>query len=101
MELTFSELIKNYNSLPIAKLMGILQLCPCNHGKNVRLEQMARRSLLEIQKGKENKSNAYWDLLKGAIENYTENIELEEEPTTSFTENVVFAEGNSTVYPGV
>jgi hypothetical protein len=101
MKLSFRELIKNYNSMPITKLMGILQLCPFNHGKNVRLEQMARLSLLEIQKGKEDKPNAYWDLLKAAIENYTEDIDLEEDPTTAFTENVVFAEGNYTIYPGV
>ena len=42
-------------------------------------------------KGKGKKPNAHWGLLKEAIENYTDYRALEEEHTTAFTENVVFA----------
>lgn len=100
MKLSYMELIGNYNLMPILKLLGGLQLCPSNHAKTVRLEQMARLCLLGMQKNKVEKLNAHWELLKGAIENYTDYSDLEDEPTTAFTENAVFAEGNYIVYPG-
>src|SRR5665647_2150803 len=97
---SFEALISSYNNTSILKLLASLQLYASNHGKTLRLEQMARQCLLEMQKAKKEKPNAYWDQLKEAIESYQDGIALEERPTAAFTENAVFAEGNYIVYPG-
>lgn len=97
---TFRELIQNYNSFQILKIIGVLQLQPANHKKYLRLEQMARLTLLELRNSQDHKLYAYWDLLKNAIFSFTECNHLEEDPPSLFTENVVFLHGNYTVYPG-
>lgn len=98
--ISFDVLISSFNSTSILKLLASLQLYPSNHSKTFRLEQMARQCMLEMQKGKKEKQNAYWEQLKEAIESYQDAIALEERPTAAFTENAVFAEGNYIVYPG-
>lgn len=99
-ELTFDSLIQSYKSMPILNLIGALQLDPPNHGKTLRLEQMARKCLLEMGKSKSKPNTAYWEQLKEGIEGYFDDISMEEEPTAAFTENIVFSEGNYVVYPG-
>ncbi|MEO6729657.1 MAG: SEC-C domain-containing protein [Ferruginibacter sp.] len=97
---TFKELIQNYNCNQILKIIAVLQLQPANHKKYLRLEQMARLTLLELKNKQEHRYYAYWDLLKNAIYTFTEYNYLEEDPPTLFTENVVFLHGNYIVYPG-
>ena len=44
---SFEEMISQYNSEPILKLLGVLQLIPVNHGQEAHLEEMARLTLLQ------------------------------------------------------
>jgi hypothetical protein len=60
---------------------------------------MARRVLLK-RKNKDERPFASWQRLTAAIGEYN-NSELLDEPTNSFTNNAVFAEGNYIVYPGI
>ncbi len=95
----FEELVNNYNTIPIVKLLATLQLQPVNHGQNVNFESMARQALLKRKK-ENNRPFASWERLNAIIKKYREGGLLDE-PTNSFTDNAVFAEGNYIVYPGI
>ena len=56
---SFRELIQNYNCNQILKIIGILQLQQANHKKYLRLEQMARLTLLELRNKQDHKYYAY------------------------------------------
>jgi hypothetical protein len=101
MKMNFENLIKKYSPLQTIKLLGALQLNAANHGKSILFEEMARLALLEQRNNQGQVKNAYWQQLKSAIEGYTERVYLVDEPTSAFTENIVFAEGNYIVYPGI
>ncbi len=98
--INYDQLVSGLNPVPILRLLGALQLSPANHGKNVLFEELERLAVLQKRNNGE-KPNATWQQLKTAIEGYADRIYLEEEPTTAFTENIVFSEGNYTVYPGI
>lgn len=95
----FDDLVNNHNTIPIIKLLAVLQLQPINHGQNVNFESMARKALLK-RKHDDKSPFASWDRLKAIIGKYREGGLLDE-PTSSFTENAVYAEGNYIVYPGI
>jgi hypothetical protein len=97
----FEGLLSTTAPLFILKFLGGIQLLPSNHGKNVQFEEMARLALLAERKKRGNRDNAYWEELKTAIEGYNDRIWLQDEPTNLFSENIVFAEGNYIVYPGI
>jgi len=94
---TFTELIKDYNSTPILRLLGVLQLLPSNHGHEARFEEMARLTLLHRRLNDE-RPFASWQKLNAVIGPMGY---FEDEPTNAFTENAVFTEGNYIVYPGI
>lgn len=95
----FEELVSNYNTIPVVKLLAFLQLQPVNHGHNVSFESMARQALLK-RKNEDNRPFASWQRLNAIIGKYHEGGLLDE-PTNAFTDNAVFAEGNYIVYPGI
>jgi hypothetical protein len=96
----FQELIEKYQPGPVVTLLAAAQITPVNHSRVVRLEQMARLALAAMTRDAR-KPLAHWPLLKQAVESYTDYKEQEGQPTTAFTENAVFNEGNMIVYPGV
>lgn len=95
----FETLVNDYNAIPIVKLLAILQLQPANHGQNVKFESMMRQVLVK-RKNADNRPFATWDRLNAVIRHYHEG-ELLDEPTNTFTDNAVYAEGNYVVYPGI
>lgn len=94
---SFEELISTYNSEPIIKLLGVLQLLPVNHGHEAQLEEMARLALLQRRQNDE-RPFASWQILNAVIGpmGYPDDA-----PTNAFTENAIFTEGNYVVYPGI
>ena len=94
---TFANLITNYNSEPILKLLGALQLIPVNHGHEGQLEKMARLTLLQRRQD-DVRPFASWQRLLATIEpmGYPD-----DPPTNAFTHNAFFREGNYIVYPGI
>jgi hypothetical protein len=99
-KMSFEELSKKYNPLPILKLIGFLQLLPENHGHNVSFEMMARELVRQINDSV-TKPYAPWTELTQAIRSYTGAVGLNGPPENLYTENVVFREGDYTVYPGL
>ena len=97
---TFDQFVQQYDPVQLVSFLGALQLYPLNHGRNVRLEEMARLTLL-YRTNDNTRPTAYWEQLKSITESYTDGSHAEDEPTTAFTENAVFAEGNYIVYPGL
>jgi len=94
------ELLDNYNTIQLISVIGALQLHASNHGKNFRMEQLARTVLLKLGKH-DKKLLANWETLKQSIENYTDGAWMEDPLTNSFTEIAIFEEGNYLVYPGL
>jgi hypothetical protein len=94
---TFTNLIANYSSEPILKLLGILQLLPVNHCHEAQFEAMARLTLLQRRQSDE-RPFASWQRLVATIEpmGYPD-----DPPTNAFTDNAMFREGNHIVYPGI
>lgn len=94
---SFEGLICTYNSEPILKLLGVLQLLPTNHGHEAQFEEMARLTLLQ-RRANDERPFASWQMLKDVIGpmGYPDDA-----PTNAFTENAVFTEGNYVVYPGI
>lgn len=95
----FETLVNDYNTIPIVKLLAVLQLQLANHGQNVKFENMMRQALLK-RKNADNRPFASWDRVKTVIGHYHDG-ELLDEPTNTFTDNAVYAEGNYIVYPGI
>ncbi len=98
--LTFNELLISNNSVQLLSLLGALQLHPENHGRNIRFEKMCLATLRQFNPSDE-KPSASWSHLKYAIENFSAGAMSEDPASNAFTENVMFEEGNYTVYPGI
>lgn len=94
---TFTNLITNYRTEPILKLLGVLQLLPVNHSHEAQFEELARLALLH-RKQNDERPFASWQRLVATIEplGYPD-----DPPTNAFTGNIVFREGNYIVYPGI
>ncbi len=94
---SFQALIENYQSAPIIKLIGALQLLPQNHTQGAVLEELVRLTLLQRHQN-DTRPFASWQRLTSVFQTMGY---FSDEPTNLFTENVVFTEGNYVVYPGI
>ncbi len=92
------SICNNHPSVEVLKILSLLQLQPQNHGKNIRLEVAVteviksmneKNTLLDIDQFRK-------DLLKEFPKDYRE-----DPPDNFFTENIVYANGNNVVYPGI
>ena len=89
---------KTHNINDILNFIIGLQLSPVNHGKNVRVEELARMAAQQIHKGGEpfNKQELESILNKEYSSNHLEDL-----PCNMFSENVAFYGGAYTVFPGI
>ena len=89
---------KTHNIHDILNFIIGLQLSPANHGKNVRVEDLARMAAQQIHKGGEpfNKQELESILNKEYSSNHLEDL-----PCNMFSENVAFYGGAYTVFPGI
>ena len=96
--LSFADKVRNYHAMPILRLISYLQLIPENHGRNFSLEIMAGDVLRQIPVN-DKRAKMTWEELCQAItigDNYGD-----EDTENLFTENIISANGNQTVFPGV
>ncbi|KAA2240308.1 SEC-C domain-containing protein [Chitinophaga agrisoli] len=92
--------LSNGNSQDLLATLGALQLNAANHGKNIRMEQLALHALRSHREN-DQRAPISFERLKYVVENYTEDRYLEDPPVSLFTENVSFLQGNHTVLPGI
>ena len=89
---------KTHNIQDILNFIIGLQLSPANHGKNVRVEDLARMAAQQIHKGGKpiNKQE-----LESILDKEYSSNHLEDLPCNMFSENVAFYGGAYTVFPGI
>ncbi len=95
---TLTRYSKKYPSAQVLKLLSLLQLQPCNHGKNIRLE------VAVIETIKHPNLQATTNNLGGLIKDIQSKCKkhfAEDPPEEFFTENIVFDNGNNVVFPGI
>jgi len=80
-------------------VLGALQLHPSNHGRNLHLEELANDFLPLIERNKGLRPPT-WTELESIIPTCGEGVYLEP-PLNPFTTNVIYRNGNNTVYPGI
>lgn len=91
------QYIDTHESTHILNILIGLQLAPENHGKNVRIEELANYLVQNLNSGQQaNLQTLRLYLDKEYADNY-----MEDPPTNLFCENVVFHGGNYTVFPGI
>ena len=76
-----------------------LQMSPSNHGKNVRIEDLARLAVLSIHDG-DSQSISFKELGTLLDRDYEYNC-MEDLPCNMFSENVAYYGGAYTVFPGI
>ena len=94
----FLNYIPKKNTSELLKLFSILQLCPENHGKNLRIEiivSLLTKNMNNVQ----DKLN--YDGVVNAIQEMFPSDYREDPVETSFTENFLFSNGNNIVFPGI
>ncbi|MDR6968193.1 hypothetical protein J2X31_002208 [Flavobacterium arsenatis] len=91
------EYIQTHESKHLLNEIISLQLLPENHGKNIRIEELATLVVKNLNNGKIKDLNKLYDSVK---KEYAYNYN--EDPVESiYTENVIFYGGNFTVFPGI
>jgi hypothetical protein len=98
-KVTFQDLLQGYQTFQTILAIGMLQVYPPNHGRNIHLEEMARDCLRVMQKNKSLQAPA-WSELQEAISGCGAGMHIET-PWNTFTGNVIFKNGNNIVYPGI
>lgn len=94
----FDSFFKKNNSVELLKVFSLLQLIPENHSKIVRLESIINLILINLN---ENKSLLNYNLLQSVIHKDFEFDHREDPSENSFTENIMFENGNNIVFPGI
>lgn len=92
-----SEFIKLNNSIPLLNFIIGLQLTPNNHGKNVRMEELATHIVTNLNKNQ----NPDLRLFKKHLDNEFAYSPMEDIPENLFSENIVFYGGNFPVFSGI
>lgn len=80
-------------------VLGALQLFPFNHGRNFHMEELANEFLRRVDKNSGLRPPA-WTELENIIRTCGAGLYLEP-PLNPFTTNVIWRNGNNTVYPGI
>lgn len=94
----FVDYCQRHSTHDILNFIIGLQLSPANHGKNVRMEELARLAVLNIHPdGLPIDSQCLENILD---EDYSYNS-MEDLPCNLFSENVAFYGGSYTVFPGI
>lgn len=91
------EFIESHNSGPYLNLIIGIQLMPANHGKNIRVEELATHLVTNMN----NKSNGKLTELKSYLDKEYVYNPMEDIPENLFCENVVFYGGNYIVFSGI
>ena len=91
------EYIESHESKHILNTLIGIQLIPENHGKNVRIEELAKHIAINLN----NKLTGERELLLKCLEKEYSYNSMEDFPENLFCENVVFFGGNYTVFPGI
>jgi len=91
------EYIESYNSHPLLNFIIGLQLQPNNHGKNVRIEELAKHIVTNLNTNQ----NGDLEVFKQHLNKEFPHHYMEDLPENLFSENIVFYGGNYTVYSGI
>lgn len=94
---SFISYAKEYETGHIFNMLTGLQLIPQNHGKNLRIEIMAKEALMLLNNFKE----PDYLKLKNVIKESYPMYHAEDPPEGLFTETVLFHGGNYTFMPGI
>jgi hypothetical protein len=93
-----NEFFKKYNTIALLQSFAGLSLLPENHGKYVRMEELARAAIKSYSSTKEVPTA---DILKAFLDaNYPSNP-LEDPAVNLFTDVVTFIGGDYLVFPGI
>ncbi|MEO3402950.1 SEC-C domain-containing protein [Mucilaginibacter sp. CAU 1740] len=94
----FSAYINKFRGLPILRFLAYLQTMPENHGRNFSVEMIATDVLRHMPENDKRPFMPWPELCK----NIAAGVGFgDEEPENMFTENVISANGNQIVFPGV
>jgi hypothetical protein len=91
-------MFKKYNSIDLIKVFSGLSLIPQNHGKYVRLEELAMQALLGFNQNEATVSN---EELQQFLIKYYSTHHLEDPETNLFTDLVTFKGGDYLIFPGI
>lgn len=89
--------VKEYDSHVVMNEIIGLQLMAENHGKNIRIEEIAVLAAKSLSNGKPGDKAVLREILQ---REYTAHS-MEDPPENLFTENVVFFHGNHIAFPGI
>ncbi|MFM9825828.1 YecA family protein [Flavobacterium sp.] len=91
------EFIETNNSHPLLNLIIDLQMQPNNHGKNVRMEELATHIVTNLNSN----PNGNLKLFKQHLDREFASNYMEDIPENLFSENIVFYGGNYTAFSGI
>ncbi|MDR1653397.1 MAG: SEC-C domain-containing protein [Prevotellaceae bacterium] len=91
------EFIESNNSHPLLNFIIGLQMQPNNHGKNVRMEELATHIVTNLNSN----PNGNLKLFKQHLDREFASNYMEDIPENLFSENIVFYGGNYTVFSGI
>lgn len=92
-------LIGRYDTTVLTCLIGALQLYIRNHERNVRLEYLLGK-VLASRNTRLTRPMPVYQEFKEAVEAFEEYGYMEDPLTGTFSDNVVYSEGNAIVFPG-
>lgn len=91
------EFIESNNSHHLLNFIIGLQMQPNNHGKNVRMEELATHIVTNLN----NNQNGNLKLFKQHLDKEFASNYMEDIPENLFSENIVFYGGNYTAFSGI
>lgn len=98
-KISFQNLLDKYQTHQTILTIGLLQVLPSNHGRNIHFEEMAR-DCLRVMKKNESLQAPAWSELREAISACGAGMHLQT-PWNTFTSNVIYRNGNNIIYPGI
>lgn len=93
----YTELTARYDSFELLKILAVVQLQPENHGKNVRMDELVLSAIDTFNDGQ---CPIDIGTLRKDLDLHCGRSPHEDPPEDFFTENILFFNGNNTVYPG-
>ncbi|MEJ2901519.1 SEC-C metal-binding domain-containing protein [Pedobacter panaciterrae] len=93
----YENFTRKYNTAELLQIFSVMQLQPENHGKNIRLESLVISALNQYNKSEK----LDYHTLKADILKFCPRHVHEDPVEDFFTENILFVNGNNTVYPGI
>lgn len=94
----FVNYIRSNNSIELLQIFALLQLLPENSSKIIRLEKI-QNLIVQNLNTEDNKNNLY--VLDNIIKQKYPNAFEEDPNECCFSENIMFYNGNSIVFPGI